>query len=296
MEYKDFYKALGVSRTATPAEIKKAYRKLAAEFHPDKNKAKGAEDRFKEVNEANEVLSDPEKRKAYDELGADWRAGQQFRPPPGWGGGRARGGRGATGGGNPGGFSGDFSDLFSSMFGGGAGGMGGGGFAPEAEDSRDVLTISLDESFNGGSRRVQLTSGKTLDVKIPKGITEGQTIRLTGQGRFGGDLLLEMRFAAHPKFELKGRDLSCVVSVAPWQSALGATVSVPTLGGEVELKLPAGIQGGKKMRLKGRGLPGATPGDQIIEIRVVTPPAVSDEDKAFYAQMAERFTSFNPQA
>lgn len=289
MEYKDYYKALGVPRTATTAEIKKAYRKLAAEFHPDKNKAPGAEDRFKEVNEANEVLSDDAKRKAYDELGSDWRAGQQFRPPPGWGG--ARGRRG--GGGNPGGFSGDFSDLFSSMFGGG-GGMGG-GFAPEAEDSRDVLTVSLEESFHGGSRRVQLTSGKTLDVKIPKGVTEGQTIRLNGQGRFGGDLLLEMRFAEHPRFEVKGRDLSCVVNVAPWESALGATVSVPTLGGEVELKLPAGIAGGKKMRLKGRGLPGTPAGDQIIEIRVVTPPAASDEDRAFYQQMAERF-AFDPRA
>ena len=288
MEYKDYYKTLGVARTATPTEIKKAYRKLAAEFHPDKNKAKGAEDRFKEINEANEVLSDAEKRRSYDELGSDWRAGQQFRPPPGWGG----RGRRSTGG-NPGGFSGDFSDLFSSMFGSGAG-MGG-GFAPEAEDSRDVLTISLEESFHGGSRRVQLSSGKTLEVKIPKGVTEGQTIRLTGQGRFGGDLLLEMRFAAHPRFDLKGRDLSCVVSVAPWESALGATVSVPTLGGEVELKLPAGIQAGKKMRLKGRGLPGSTAGDQIIEIRVVTPPAASEEDKAFYTQMAERF-DFNPRA
>lgn len=290
MEYKDYYKILGVARTATPAEIKKAYRKLAAEFHPDKSKAKGAEDRFKEINEANEVLSDAEKRKAYDELGSDWRAGQQFRPPPGWGG----RGRRSAGGGNPGGFSGDFSDLFSSMFSGGGAGMGG-GFAPEAEDSRDVLTISLEESFHGGSRRVQLSSGKTLEVKIPKGVTEGQTIRLTGQGRFGGDLLLEMRFAAHARFDLKGRDLSCVISVAPWESALGATVSVPTLGGDVELKLPAGTQGGKKMRLKGRGLPGTTAGDQIIEIRVVTPPAVSDEDKAFYAQMAERF-EFNPRA
>ena len=169
------------------------------------------------------------------------------------------------------------------MFGGGAGG--GGGFAPEAEDSRDVLTISLEESFHGGSRRVQLTSGKTLEVKIPKGVTEGQTIRLNGQGRFGGDLLLEMRFAEHPRFE----------NVAPWESALGATVSVPTLGGEVELKLPAGITGGKKMRLKGRGLPGTPAGDQIIEIRVVTPPAASDEDRAFYQQMAERF-AFNPRA
>jgi curved DNA-binding protein len=190
----------------------------------------------------------------------------------------------------------DFSDLFSSMFGGaGAGGMGG-GFAPEAEDSRDVLTIALEESFHGGSRRVQLSGGKTLDVKIPKGVTEGQTIRLNGQGRFGGDLLLEMRFAPHPQFTVSGRDISAAVAVPPWTAALGGPVNIPTLGGEVELKLPAGTQGGKKMRLKGRGLPGATPGDQIIEIRLVTPPATSEEDREFYRQMAERFSAFSVRA
>ena len=292
MEYKDYYKSLGVARTASQAEIKKAYHKLAAEFHPDKNQNKGAEERFKEVNEANEVLSDPEKRKAYDELGSNWRAGQQFRPPPGWGGRAGRGGPGGFGGG-----SANFSDLFSTLFSGGMGGGGAGfgGYEPEAEDSRDVLTISLEESFHGGSRRVQLSGGKTLDVKIPKGITEGQTIRLSKQGRFGGDLLLEMRFAAHPQFEAKGRDLSTVLKVAPWEAALGATVDVPTLGGAVEMKLPAGIEAGKKLRLRGRGLPGSTPGDQFIEIRIVTPPAVSDGDKAFYQEMAGRF-SFNPRA
>lgn len=294
MEYKDYYKVLGVPRTASQDEIKKAYRKLAREYHPDKNSATGAEARFKEINEANEVLSDAEKRRDYDTLGSNWRAGQQFRPPPGW---SPRGGR-AGAGGFGGGGAGNFSDFFSSMFGGASAGMGGngfGGFEQEAEDSRDVLTISLEESFHGGSRRVQLSSGRTLEVKIPKGITEGQTIRLNGQGRFGADLLLEIRFAAHPKFEVKGRDLTTVVAVTPWESALGAAVSIPTLGGEVELKLPAGTQGGKKMRLKGRGLPGSSAGDQFVEIRVVTPPAVSEEDKALYAQMAEHF-NFNPRA
>jgi curved DNA-binding protein len=288
MEYKDYYKTLGVARGASAADIKKAYRKLAAEYHPDKNQSKGAEERFKEINEANEVLSDADKRKAYDALGSDWRAGQQFRPPPGWGG--ARAGRGGFGQGA------SFSDLFSSMFGGGMGGGGFGGFEPEAEDSRDVLTISLEESFHGGSRRVQLSNGKTLEVKIPKGITEGQTIRLNGQGRFGGDLLLEMRFAPHPRFTVSGRDLAATVAVAPWDAALGATVSVPTLGGAVELKLPAGTAAGKKLRLKARGLPGSPAGDQIVEIRVVTPPVATEEDADFYRAMAERFAGFKPSA
>ena len=301
MEYKDYYKVLGVARDASADEIKKAYRKLAREYHPDKNQAKGAEERFKEINEANEVLGDAEKRKSYDALGANWRAGQQFRPPPGW---QGRGG-GHPGFGGAAGGGAHFSDFFSSLFGGvggmggaagGFGGMGGGGFEPEAEDSRDLLTVSLEESFHGGSRRVQLGSGRTLEVKIPKGVTEGKTIRLGGQGRYGGALLLEIRFAPHPRFEVKDRDISTVVPVTPWEAALGATVAVPTLGGEVELKLPAGTQGGRKLRLKGRGLPAATPGDQFIEIRIVTPAAETDEQRDCYRQMAERFADFAPRA
>lgn len=288
MDYKDYYKILGVPRTAAAADIKKAYRKLAREFHPDKNKAKGAEDRFKEVNEANEVLSDVDKRKSYDELGENWRSGQRFSPPPGWNG--ARRGRGAGTAGAAGGGA-DFSDFFSTMFGGA-----GGGFAPEAEDSRDVLTVTLEESYSGGSRRLMLAAGRSLDVKIPKGVMAGQTIRLTGQGRYGGDLLLEIKFAPHPRYEVQGRDLTATLPIAPWEAALGAPVNVPTLGGTVELKLPAGTQSGKKMRLKGRGLPGGTPGDQFIVLQIVMPPMLNDDDKIFYDDMSKRFAGFDPRA
>ena len=292
MQYKDYYKILGVPRTASADEIKRAYRKLAAKYHPDKNKAKGAEEKFKEANEANEVLSDPAKRKRYDTLGPNWQGGQSFSPPPGFGG----GGRASSFGG-----SGDFSDFFSSLFGGAEGGFGGGrGFHQQApEDSRDVLTITLEEAFHGGSRTLQLSTGRTLDVKIPKGIAEGKSIRLAKQGRFGGDLLLEMRYAPHPRFTVQGRDVSCAVNIAPWESALGGEVSVPTLAGEVSLRLPAGTQGGKKMRLKGRGLPAAgagEAGDQFVQFQMVTPPAASEAERELYAQLAERFADFKPRA
>lgn len=287
MDYKDYYKILGVPRTATADEIKRAYRKLAREFHPDKNKAKGAEDKFKEVNEANEVLGDEKKRQAYDSLGPNYRGGGGFQPPPGWNfGGGGRGRRGHAGA-DPG----DFSDFFSTLFGGGGmggGGFGGGGFAPP-EDTRARISISLEDSYNGANRAISLSNGRDLNVKIPKGITSGQTIRLAGQGSNGGNLLLEIEFAAHPQFKVEGRDISCNVNLAPWEAALGTKLPVPTLGGTVELNLPAGTQGGKKMRLKGRGLPGTTPGDQFITLQIVTPPAVSDEDRKFYEDMNAHF-------
>ena len=296
MEYKDYYKVLGVPRTADAAEIKRAYRKLARQYHPDKNKAKGAEDKFKEANEANDVLGDPKKREAYDQLGANWRAGERFTPPPGWSpGGFSRGGGRRAGAGFGGGAPGDanFSDFFSTLF-GGAGGFNGadGGFESPPQDQRAKLSIALEDSYNGATRNITI-GGRTLSVRIPKGVTAGQTIRLAGQGAHGGNLLLEIEFAPHAQFQLDGRDIQVNLPVAPWEAALGGKVPVPTLGGTVELNLPAGTQGGKKLRLKGRGLPGTTPGDEIVLIQLVTPPAKTDEEKAFYEEMKQRF-DFDP--
>lgn len=283
MEFKDYYKTLGVSRTANADEIKKAYRKLAREFHPDKNKAKGAEEKFKAANEANEVLSDPQKRRAYDQLGPNWKAGQNFQPPPGFGG---RGGRHAGG---------DFSDFFSTLFGGGGPsaadfgdlGNGFGRRAPEPEQAR--LTITLEDAFQGRTQSVRLGT-RSLNVKIPAGITAGQSIRLGGQGSQGGDLLLEIVFAPHSQFTVDGRDIHHSLPVMPWQAALGGAVNVPTLGGTVELNLPPNSQGGKKMRLKGRGLPGLPAGDQIVTLHMQMPAAHSDADREFYRAMKKHFS------
>lgn len=302
MEYKDYYKILGVGRDASAEDIKRAYRKLARQYHPDKNKAKGAEDRFKEANEANEVLSDPKKRKAYDQLGPNWKAGQSFTPPPGWEshfGGRGFGGRGGfqAGGAGPG----DFSDFFSTLFGGGPGGHAGfgdfdaPGFGQQRpHDQRASITIPLEDSFHGSERSITLSSGRTLNVRIPRGIVEGQSIRLAGQGVRGGDLLLEVHLAPHADFRVEGRDVHVALLVAPWEAALGARVPVRTLGGAVELTVPEGSQSGRKLRLKGRGLPGPTPGDQIVTLEIVTPPAADAADRSFYGEMQRRFESFKP--
>jgi curved DNA-binding protein len=303
MEYKDYYKLLGVSRGASQDEIKKAYRKLARKYHPDVSKEPNAEERFKEVNEAYEVLGDVEKRRAYDDLGGNWRSGQDFRPPPGWEdifGGVRGGGRAAPGFGEEGGFS----DFFETLFGGGrraGGGRTGGGFQARGADQAARIEITLEQAAHGGSMSVQLGSGRKLQVKIPAGVTEGQRIRLAGQGGPGvgggpsGDLFLEVAIRPHPRFRVEGRDIQLDLPVTPWEAALGATVNVPTLGGRVELKIPPGSQSGRRLRLKGRGMPGQPPGDQYVILQIVTPPADTPQARSFYERMQKELP-FDPRA
>src|SRR5690625_1906709 len=285
MKFRDYYEVLGVAREASQDEIRRAYRKAARRYHPDVSTEKDAEERFKEVGEAYEVLKDPEKRQAYDRFGKDWQQGQDFRPPPDW-----EQDFGFAGGGYA--HQDDFSDFFESLFGRGAG-RGRGGFRTRGEDQVVRISLSLEDAYRGVTRTLTLSateidrSGqvrprpRTLNVRIPAGVTDGQRIRLKGQGSPGlgggpaGDLFLEVSLAPHPHFHADGRDVLLELPVTPWEAALGATVSVPTLGGVVDLRIPAGSQSGRKLRLKGRGLPGEPPGDQYTELRIVTPKADS---------------------
>ncbi|MGN6227897.1 MAG: DnaJ C-terminal domain-containing protein [Dyella sp.] len=296
MEFKDYYDILGVKPDASEAEIKAAYRKLARQYHPDKNKEAGAEDKFKAVNEANEVLRDKEKRRAYDQVRAGgYRGGEQFRPPPGFGQGFDFG---------DGAGEGDFSDFFESLFGRGAGGHRG---QPRARRGRDVqaqVQIDLQTAFDGGRTRVALHDShgneRVLEVKIPAGIQPGQVIRLSGQGHAGaaggpsGDLLLEVAIRDDARFKLDGRNVLHVLPITPWEAALGATVPVPTLAGTVDLRIPAGAQSGKKLRLKGRGMPGTPPGDQLVELSIRTPPAEDDKQRKAYEALHKHFADYNP--
>ncbi len=327
MEYRDYYQIMGVARTATADEIKKSYRRLARKYHPDVSKEKDAEKKFKEVQEAYEVLKDPEKRAAYDQLGSDYKQGQQFRPPPDWGSGfefrgGPRQGRARAGGAYTEETFEDaegFSDFFSSLFGGR--GFGGGGAGPgfsgagarSARDHHARVDIDLEEAYSGTTRtlelkRPDLKSDGTLDLKthtvkvtIPAGVTEGQLIRLAGQGEHSanggkpGDLYLEVHMKANRLFTLDGRDVTLTLPIAPWESALGATVTVPTLGGGVDMRIPPNSQSGQKLRLRGRGLPGPTPGDQFVQLKVVVPPANTPEAKAVFEEMKQKL-KFNPRA
>jgi curved DNA-binding protein len=305
-QYKDYYQSLGVPRTATADELKKSFRRLAREFHPDVAKdKKKAEEKFKEINEAYEVLSDPDKRKKYDELGADWKSGAEFRPPPdygGFGGGQPFG-RAGRGGGAEFEFQGTgFSDFFEQMFGaqrrgGGFGGQS--GFADEemAEPSRDIegdILVSLEEAKRGSLRTVTVRHENRTDshqVKIPAGITEGQKLRIAGRGEGGGDLYLRVRLAKHPDFDVDGHNLIYELELAPWEAALGAEIAVPTLDGRVNIKIPAGTASGQKLRVRGRGL-GKT-GDLLVATKIVVPGKITDAQKKLWEQLAKE-SKFNP--
>ncbi len=308
MEFKDYYKIMGVARDATQDEIKRTYRKLARKYHPDVSKEADAEARFKELGEAYEVLKDAEKRAAYDQLGANYKGGQDFRPPPNW-----NAGFEFSGGGPGGGDGADFSDFFASLFGRDFRGGGPGRASPHAkgEDHHAKILIDLEDTYRGATRTITLrvpavdaqghviTRERVLNVTIPKGIHEGQHIRLSGQGSAGGgegtagDLYLQVEFRAHPIYRVDGRDLYLDLPVTPWEAALGATVKVPTLGGIVELKIPGGSEPGRKMRLKGRGIPGEPPGDCYVILTIVLPPADTEAAKELYRKM-ENELNFNP--
>ena len=307
MQFKDYYKTLGVARDASAEEVKKAFRKLARKYHPDVSKEKDAEARMKEINEANAVLSDPEKRAAYDQLGSGYRPGQEFRPPPGWDAPFEYSSRGV-----PPGEEADFSDFFSEIFGRMHGAGGRGARRPgRGEDHNARVLLDVEDAFGGVSRQVSLrvpsldSSGRvayrerTLNVKIPKGVCAGQVIRLAGQGAPGaggapaGDLLLEVEFRPHPRLRVDGRDLLLTVPVSPWEAALGAVVPVDLPGGQVRVRVPEGSQGGGQLRLRGKGIPGDPPGDALLDLRVVLPPADTPRARELYESMA-RDLAFDP--
>ena len=310
MQYKDYYKILGVERGAPQDEIKKSYRKLARKYHPDVSKEQNAEAQFKELGEAYEVLRDKEKRAAYDQLGQNWKQGESFSPPPGWessfefGGGFSPGGGGGA----------SFSDFFESLFGQGQRsshhGPGHGFRQSKGMDQQAAIQIDVEDSFNGAVKTVTLSEPRQpgqrfaagerkLKVKIPKGIRAGQKIRLNGQGSPGagrgpaGDLQLEIGFRPHPFYRVEGADIYMDLPVTPWEASLGATIDVPTPVGRVGVKIPAGSEQGKKLRFKGRGLPGKQPGDFYVVIKLTLPPVNNEEAREFYTEMKEKF-GYNP--
>ena len=282
MEFRDYYKDLGVEPGASEDEVKKAYRRLARKYHPDVSKEADAEERFKSLNEAYEVLRDRDRRSAYDNLRSNYREGQQFRPPPDWDGGGFEF-HGDIGGGG-------FSDFFENLFGGRTRGFRGAspGAGSRSRPLHATLSLSLEQSYRGGEQRLQLGDRK-YDVRIPPGITSGKSIRLPGQAPGGGDVLLEVDLQPDPRFQLDGRDVIGHVTITPWQAALGAVVTAQTLGGNVNLNVPAGSQPGRRMRLKGRGLPGTPPGDHYVLLDLQVPAATSDGQREAYRALAESF-------
>ncbi len=311
MQYKDYYQTLGVRRDATAEEIRTAFRKLARKYHPDVSKEPDAEQRMKEINEAHAVLADPEKRAAYDQLGQGYRPGQEFRPPPGWDAGFEFSGRG---------FSpheaAEFSDFFAELFGRMGGGMGGAfrarqDYHARGEDHHAKVLLDIEDSLHGATRQINLrvprldaggrvtVDTRTLNVRIPQGVRPGQVIRLAGQGTPGtggapaGDLLLEVEFRPHARLAVDGADLRMTLPVAPWEAALGAVVAVDLPDGALKLRIPEGTQDGRQLRVRGKGLPGNPPGDLLLDIRIVLPPADTPRARELYATMA-RELAFDP--
>ncbi len=316
MEFKDYYKIMGVERGASQDDIKRAHRKLARKYHPDVSKEANAEERFKEVGEAYDVLKDPEKRAAYDRLGANWKSGQDFQPPPDWKAGFETGGNGFDGQ-----DMGDHSDFFESLFRQARAGQSAGprasrghDFHAKGQDSHAQIQITLEEAYHGGARKITLQmptqdaqgrvslSEHPIEFTIPRGVRAGQRIRLAGQGGPGigqgepGDLYLEVAFQPHKHYRVDKHDVYLDLPVAPWEAALGATVEVPTPSGTVALTVPAGSSEGRKMRLKGRGIPAKTPGDFYFVLKIALPPANTESAKALYESMAKEFPSFTPRA
>jgi curved DNA-binding protein len=328
MEYKDYYEIMGLERSASVDEIKKAHRKLARKYHPDVSKEKDAEARFKDLTEAYEVLRDPEKRAAYDQLGTQWRAGQDFRAPPDWNAGTEQAGRGFEWGfnGKRTGQGADFSDFFETLFSQGfadrpAGGRRTQGTRPpvfngKGDDHHAKIVIALEDAYTGASKTISLRLGDgaqgrgekmhQVSFNVPKGIRAGQQIRLTGQGAPGagggspGDLYLEVAFstptAGSPGYRVDKHDVYLDLPIAPWEAALGAQVEAPTPAGTVELTIPPGSSSGRKLRLKGRGIPASTPGDFYFVLQVVLPQAATEAEKSFYKDMARQFKAFEPRA
>jgi curved DNA-binding protein len=291
MQYKDYYQVLGVTRNADAEEIKRAYRKLARKYHPDVSDERNAEDRFKEVAEAYEVLRDSDKRAAYDQLGREYRSGQQFRPPPDWAQ-RFRQPGGPGGARRPSDLHG-FSDFFSTLFGGA--GLGAEPAQPEIDGGH--LDITVEEMFSGTKRRVTLDEGghaRQVDVQIPAGVSDGQSLRISGVGG-RQSLIFRVKLRSHPLYSVSGKDVQLDLPLAPWEAALGARVTVPTLGGSVDLTVPAGAQAGQKLRLRGRGMPGNPAGDLFAIIKVMAPPAHTVAEREAYERMKREFT-FNPRA
>ena len=312
MDFKDYYSIMGVERDASQDVIKRAYRKLARKYHPDVSKEADAESRFKEIGEAYAVLKDPEKRAAYDQLGANWKAGQDFHPPPDWdagfefsGGGPAADGASA--------YSDFFESLFGHSFGSAQAGRRHAGFHARGEDHHAKVLIDLEDAYHGASRSITLrtpeldssgrvtTKQRTLNVKIPKGVKQGQRIRLSGQGSPGlgkgqaGDLYLEIEFNPNSLYRVEGRDVYLDLPVTPWEAALGATVKAPTPDGPVDLTIPEGITSGRKLRLRKRGIPGKPPGDLYVAPQITLPPGDSEAAKELYHKM-EQELAFNPRS